>query len=260
MSSRRELWLSLVAVMAITGLYSGVSLRLGVPEARGLFGHSLGILGFALMIATETLYSIRKRATRRVPGRMSDWLQFHIFTGIVGPYMVFLHSAWAYRGLAGIVLLMTGIVVASGFVGRYIYTAVPRTADGLVLEAEAIEQALRQAEEDLREAQGDGAGVSGPALGTGASLVLGRGLLDLREQLRTWLTGWRLDRETRRQAGRTAIAQRRLRDLRRQLASLATARRLLAVWHTVHIPLGMALFVAAFAHAVAAFYYATLLR
>ena len=132
MSSRRELWLSLVAVLAITGLYFGVSIRLGVPEARGLFGHGLGILGFTLMITTEPLYSLRKRATRRVPGRMSDWLQFHIFTGIVGPYMVFLHSAWAYRGLAGIVLLMTAVVVASGFVGRYIYTAVPRTADGWI--------------------------------------------------------------------------------------------------------------------------------
>jgi hypothetical protein len=259
-SSRRELWLSLVAVLAITGVYFAVSIRLGVPEARGLFGHSLGILGFTLMIATETLYSIRKRATRRVPGRMSDWLQFHIFTGIVGPYMVFLHSAWAYRGLAGIVLLMTGVVVASGFVGRYIYTAVPRTADGLVLEAEAIEQALRQAEADLREIQVDEAGVGEQALGSGASLVLGRGLQDLRERWHAWSTGRRLDRETRARASRTATALRRLRDLRRQLASLATARRLLAVWHTVHIPLGMALFVAAFAHAGAALYYATLLR
>ena len=260
MSSRRELWLSLVALLAITGLYLGVSVRLGVPEARGLFGHSLGILGFTLMIATETLYSIRKRATRRVPGRMSDWLQFHIFTGIVGPYMVFLHSAWAYRGLAGLVLLMTAVVVASGFVGRYIYTAVPRTADGLVVEAEAIERALRQAEADLRGLQVDEAVVGGQALGAGASLVLGRGLEDLRDRWQEWSTSRRLDRETREQASRTAMAQRRLRDLRRQLASLATARRMLAVWHTVHIPLGTALFVAAFAHAGAALYYATLLR
>lgn len=260
MSSRRELWLSLVALGAITGLYLGVSLRLGVPEARGLFGHSLGILGFTLMIATETLYSLRKRAMRRVPGRMSDWLQFHIFTGIVGPYMVFLHSAWAYRGLAGIVLLMTAVVVASGFVGRYIYTAVPRTADGLVMEAEAIESALREAEADLRRMQIDEAVPSGQALSGGVSLVLGRGLQDLREWWQERSTRGRGDQATRDQARQTDLARRRLRDLRRQLASLATARRLLAVWHSVHIPLGMALFVAAFAHAGAALYYATLLR
>jgi hypothetical protein len=174
--------------------------------------------------------------------------------------MVFLHSAWAYRGLAGIVLLMTAVVVASGFVGRYIYTAVPRTADGLVVEAEAIERALRQAEADLRGLQVDEAVVGGQALGAGASLVLGRGLQDLRDRWQEWSTSRRLDRGTREQASRTAMAQRRLRDLRRQLASLATARRMLAVWHTIHIPLGMALFVAAFAHAGAALYYATLLR
>jgi hypothetical protein len=258
-ASKRELWLSLVAVVAITGLYLGVSLRLGIPEARSLFGHGLGILGFTLMIATETLYSLRKRAMRRAAGRMSDWLQFHIFTGIVGPYLVFLHSAWAFQGLAGIVLLMTGVVVASGFVGRYIYTAVPRTADGLVMEADAIQRVLRQAEEEVRRLQGDDAVGGGQAIRGGVSLVLGRGLDDLREWWQE-RSASRPEREARTQAGQTAMARRRLRDLRRQLASLATARRLLAVWHSVHIPLGMALFVAAFAHAGAALYYATLLR
>jgi hypothetical protein len=45
-----------------------------------------------------------------------------------------------------------------------------------------------------------------------------------------------------------------------QTSALANARRLLALWHTVHIPIGMALFTAAFAHILAALYYATLLR
>jgi hypothetical protein len=35
---------------------------------------------------------------------------------------------------------------------------------------------------------------------------------------------------------------------------------MLAVWHSVHIPLGIALFAAAFVHAGAALYYATLIR
>jgi hypothetical protein len=48
--------------------------------------------------------------------------------------------------------------------------------------------------------------------------------------------------------------------LRRQVGSLARMRRTLAIWHTVHIPLGMALFTAAFIHIGAAIYYATLLH
>jgi predicted cation transporter len=45
-----------------------------------------------------------------------------------------------------------------------------------------------------------------------------------------------------------------------QAVSLARARRTLSVWHAIHIPIGMALFVAAFIHIGAALYYATLLR
>ncbi len=36
--------------------------------------------------------------------------------------------------------------------------------------------------------------------------------------------------------------------------------RALALWHTVHIPIGVALFITAFVHIIAAIYYATLLR
>jgi hypothetical protein len=34
----------------------------------------------------------------------------------------------------------------------------------------------------------------------------------------------------------------------------------MALWHTLHVPIGLALFTAAFIHIVAAIYYATLLR
>jgi cytochrome b561 len=46
----------------------------------------------------------------------------------------------------------------------------------------------------------------------------------------------------------------------RQVRSQTIARRMLSVWHTVHIPLGMALFILAFVHIGAALYYSTLLR
>jgi hypothetical protein len=38
------------------------------------------------------------------------------------------------------------------------------------------------------------------------------------------------------------------------------ARRLLSLWHAVHIPIGVALFATAFVHMIGAIYYATLLR
>lgn len=179
----KELWLAFFAMFVITGLYGLVIvLTRAVPPAGELFGHGIGILGFLLMLMTEILYSLRKRSRSVQWGRMSRWLQFHIFTGLVGPYMVLLHTSWKFNGIAGVSTLLTIIIVLSGFVGRYIFTRIPRTLDGLEIEGTLSQEALKQ------------------------------------------------------------------------------ARRLLALWHTVHIPIGMAVFVSAFVHIGAALYYATLLK
>jgi len=179
----RELWLAFLAMIGVTGIYSLVLiLTREIPPASELFGHGIGILGFVFMLMTEMLYSLRKRSRSVRWGRMSTWLQFHIFTGIVGPYMVLLHSSWKFNGLAGVSMLFTVIIVVSGFIGRYIFTRIPRTLEGLEIEGTLSQEALKQ------------------------------------------------------------------------------ARNLLALWHTVHIPIGMVVFVSAFVHIGAALYYATLLK
>jgi len=179
----RELWLAFLAMVLITGLYGlVVVLTREIPPARELFGHGIGIVGFLFMLMTETLYSLRKRSRSVKWGRMSNWLQFHIFTGLIGPYMVLLHTSWKFNGIAGVTTLFTIIIVVSGFVGRYIFTRIPRTLEGLEIEGTLSREALKQ------------------------------------------------------------------------------ARRLLALWHTIHIPIGMVLFISAFVHIGAALYYATFLK
>jgi len=179
----KELWLALLAMILITGIYGLVVVTTReIPPASELFGHGMGILGFVLMLMTETLYSLRKRSRSVKWGKMSLWLQFHIFTGLVGPYMVLLHTSWKFNGLAGATTLLTIIIVFSGFIGRYIFTRIPRTVDGMVIEGTLSQEALKQ------------------------------------------------------------------------------ARRMMALWHTVHIPIGMALFISAFVHIGAALYYATFLK
>jgi hypothetical protein len=49
-----ELLWSLVAVAAITGVYALLA-RDGAPAPGGLVGHTLGVVGFAQMLAKETL-------------------------------------------------------------------------------------------------------------------------------------------------------------------------------------------------------------
>ncbi len=179
----KELWLAFLAMIMITAMYGMVLFfTRAIPPAGELFGHSMGIVGFILMLMTETLYSLRKRSRSVRWGKMSTWLQLHIFTGIVGPYMVLLHSSWKFNGIAGVTTLLTAIIVFSGFIGRYIFTRIPRTIDGMEIEGTLSQEALKQ------------------------------------------------------------------------------ARRMMALWHTVHIPIGMALFVSAFVHIGAALYYATFLK
>jgi hypothetical protein len=216
--SNREFWLALFAMLVVGALYFLiVTVRGQVPAASSFFGHMIGVVGFLLMLMTEILYSLRKRSHSARWGRMSSWLSFHIFTGIVGPYMVLLHTAWTFNGLAGIVTLMTVIVVASGFIGRYIYTSIPRSVDGLEVESNAIDQEIEF----------------------------------IRNEIKT------LDQS---QSRHLRQLLKRQDSLQRQAASLVNARRFMSLWHSVHIPLGMALFSAAFIHIGAALYYATLLH
>ena len=267
----RELWWSAAAIVGITMFYLVVASRLqAVPAASGLFGHSLGVVGFLLMLATETLYSLRKRSRQARWGRTASWLRFHIFTGLVGAYLVLLHTAWKFNQLAGIVMLLTVIVVVSGFIGRYIYTAVPRTADGAVLAREQLEAEITEAGVALQAWLAERPEASRalalrlaaqPALPKDRPfLVLGRPLIELSYRWQWRREMARADVTVRGQAAQLEKLVARQRQLQRQVASLAMTRRLLGIWHSVHIPLGMALFTAAFVHIGAALYYASLLH
>lgn len=251
-----ELLVSLFCLLAITVAWYAWTQKFGMPQPSSFVGHLLGVLGFALMLCTEILYSIRKRwsTSSRLPTR--TWLQIHICTGIVGSYLVLLHSAGKFSGLAGIVSLLTLVTVASGFVGRYIYTAVPRTLGGSAADLE-LEQAISRADQELQEfgVQSELA----PLLATCSSpswlMVVGR----------PWM--FRRQRQRLRQAieelpgiqkpeGLFNLLERRL-QLQMQTHTLAATRRLLARWHFFHVPLSVVLFTLAVIHIGAALHYAT---
>jgi hypothetical protein len=212
---------AIVVMVFVGGLYAlGISLFKEIPSAGSLFGHLIGILGFILMLLTEVLYSFRKRSRHARWGKMSDWLEFHIFTGLVGPFLVLLHSSWKFQGLAGAVMLMTILIVLSGLVGRYIYTAIPHAADGSELPLNLPENANR--------------------------LTADSELIALNRSHSTQIN--------ENNYGRSSSEE----ILSKKIKSIEKNRRLLGIWHAIHIPLGMALFTAAFIHIFAALYYATL--
>src|SRR5262249_23049360 len=161
----------------------------GLPRPSGWLGHGLGIVGFLLMVSTETLYSLRKRVRGFTLWRMSTWLRMHIFTGLVGSYLVLLHSAGKFNCPARMLTLLTLIIVASGFIGRYIYTAVPRTLDGAEVAVRDLEGQIARADQQLQALGGALLGQEVLATATeipqrGWRLVLGRGVLRWRQRRR----------------------------------------------------------------------------
>lgn len=265
--SSRELWVAFIIILVISIIYIVAVIILGgIPGASDFFGHSLGVVGFLLMLMTETLYTLRKKSRRARWGRVSSWLQFHIVTGLVGPYMVLLHSSWKFNGLAGLLMLMTAVVVISGFIGRYIYTAIPRNVDGLEIEAGELQRQIDGLEDKIGRWLGKQPGVTeqllmySPIAVSDSSRGFGNPFGDMIFRINLWNNRRKMDPRTRLQVTYLADLLKRRRSLERQRASLAQARRLMALWHTIHVPIGLALFTAAFIHIVAAIYYATLLR
>ncbi len=259
-----ELELSIFFVFVFTGVYIAYEI-LSEPRGGHPLGHWLGIFGATMMLMTEVLYSVRKRTSwLNWAGPVRYWLSFHIFTGIVGPFLILMHTGLVFRGLAGISFVLMLIVVGSGFIGRYLYTALPRTLSGVTAsrqelerEAKAIEATLSkfevkrpfQEQKIITELQ-ERSTSRNPLL-----TLFGRSYYQWRYQRKLRRALRQLDQIEAKQQANLAKLLSRKRELERQAEIIETARRLLRVWHILHIPFGMTLFFSMTIHIIATVYF-----
>lgn len=97
-----------------------------------------GWIGLGLMIIMN-VYSIRKRIhIAKNWGRLKNWLNFHIFCGLLGPTFILFHCAFKVRGLVGISFWSMIISASSGIVGRYFYGQLSRNKKELEEEIASI--------------------------------------------------------------------------------------------------------------------------
>jgi hypothetical protein len=177
-----------------------------------------------------------------------------------------MHTGLEFRGIAGLSMLFTIIVVLSGFIGRYIYTSVPRTLAGVELDRRDLERDLAAQRKALSTWSGEKPSRV-QALVTEYSREEGlEHELSSRELLLRQYSDWRanrrlhksiqaLEKEERSRLGELERMINQQQRLIRQINSLRTARRLMGSWHTFHIPLGITLFASMFIHIAAVFYY-----
>jgi len=265
MDDSRELTASLLICLGLSGGYVAYAL-LTEPSGGHPFGHWLGIAGTILMVFTEVFYSLRKRTgLLRWAGPVRYWLSAHIFTGIVGPFLVLMHTAFEFRGLAGLTLVLTGIVVFSGFLGRYLYTAIPRSRAGGEVSAVDLARAIERAQQAVLEAAGQLPPTVQQLVAADAArqrrqrgdwvLVLARGWDDwlYRQGLRTQIRS--LERSERVKLDGLERLLKARRERERQLRMMQAARRLLSLWHVAHVPMGVALFGSVIIHVIAEIYF-----
>ncbi len=235
---------------------------------NGSVGLLYGYVGTAMLLFL-LVYSLRKRlrVLHRL-GALRRWLNVHVFCGIAGPALITLHSSFKFGGIISIGYWSMMTVMASGFVGFYLYRQIPRALSNAAREAEDIDAELAARDRELsacygldeeqlravrRQAGTDGAAERGAL----ASLVY-----LMTQDLRLRLGGVRvpaathaerpLDKHELRQMGRL-VRQRIV--LERRRAFLAQTRTLFGYWHAIHKPFTICLFVMMFVHIAVAMWF-----
>ena len=231
----------------------------------GPVGLTLGIAGVASMLMTLPYY-VRKRvrALQRL-GTATQWLEVHIFFGIVGPVLITMHTSFKFNGVISVGYWLMMTVWASGFVGRYLYVRIPKTIRGVELSFTQVEAQLARTQQELQSAAlppvvqrelDDFERAVSPTRGRppgaldlffGELRVRAR-LMVLRRHVRA--TGVEVSSIT---AVIDRAAERAM--LARRLAHLQRTRHLFELWHVFHRPLVYALFVIVALHVGIALYF-----
>ncbi len=119
----------------------------------GAFGTALFVLNLGYLVR-KRLINARSDAARqgRWLGSLRTWMSFHVVTGIIGGALIPLHAALAPSSALGVLALVAlAITVASGIIGRYLYSKVPRSLEGRELEIGQVRERLHAERHQLEE-------------------------------------------------------------------------------------------------------------
>lgn len=254
-----------------------VALGIGFAEREEMWlmpdvgvGYALGVVGLGAMTALLA-YVVRKRVRALASwGALRHWFQVHMLLGVLGPVAILFHANFEVRSLNAAVALVAMLIVAgSGFVGRFAYVRVHR---GLFGQKESLREVIARAEASrsaLHAALRALPGVAEPVRAfEAAALAPTRGALG--ELWRALVLGGRT-RATQRRTLRllraapasalpvgpepVARALRAHLALVRRVAEFGFYERVLSLWHALHVPLCVVLFIAAAIHVIAVHLY-----
>ena len=231
----------------------------GTMKPSGNYSHGLGIVGSLMIIIGVTTYSTRKRVRRLWNiGRLSLWLEFHIFLCLLGPILVVYHTTFKAGGIASITLWTMLSVVASGVIGRFLYVQIPRNMKGAELTEQEIAGELDRLAAALlasplglsliRMIDKEFENIAKPTtLSETFSLLahLERIKFTTRNKIREMISRSRVSGELADQLRSAATARA---SLVQKSLILNQVERLFYYWHVIHFPFSIIMFVTLAAH------------
>jgi len=268
---RRALLLPVVTAVCAVALGVGYHLRdeMYLTPDAGL-GYGLGVAGLTAMAAL-LLYSLRKRARALWSlGPLRHWFHVHMLLGVLGPVMILFHANFEARSMNAAVALWAMLIVAgSGFIGRFAYA---RVHLGLFGQRETLRDVMARANESRSALHRALSAVPSVAkcVTEFEAQVLEPPRDVFAELWRVVLLGHRTRKVQRRArallrdvppaslpASADAVARALGSHLRlvRRVAEFGFYERVLALWHALHVPLCVVLFIAAAIHVVAVHLY-----
>lgn len=224
-------------------------------KPSGIVGQGFGVFG-ALFCFLTLLYPLRKRwRWLENWGTPRTWFQFHVYFGIAGPLLATLHTTFKFGGVASICYWSMMLVMASGFVGRFLFALMPRNQRGIILSLQEIDAEIEAAQRYLK--------TSGVHVETLAKLPSRHRAPNSGAK---WSTPWRLWSKRRRELrewnqylrsqGLPVSSTRRvLSSLSRKLflessrLTLNATTRAFSYWHTLHLPFTYLMFFTLIIHA-----------
>jgi hypothetical protein len=118
-----------------------------ILRPSGTIGIKLGMFGVLLFFLIY-LYPLRKRwGWLGRQGNSRHWLDFHVVLGATAPIIIAFHACFKFGNIAGMAFWSMLVVTLSGFVGRYLYSQIPRGLSA----AELSRKEMLDREEKLRK-------------------------------------------------------------------------------------------------------------
>jgi len=243
-------------------------------------GYWLGIVGGVLMVS-QLLYSARKSAKfMRNWGRVGRWFSIHKFIGIGAPILILYHSNFGLGSFnSNIALVSMLLVVISGLVGRFIYTKFNYRLFGKQADLDKLKEYMNASREEFNEDRGIPADVVERLHRFDEQIrTIPKGILKKIGHIAFLSIRARVHRFAAKRALRAALKvkaaekswskaeyRRRLREGKlhvdaymicvRRVVEFSAYTRLFAVWHVVHVPFLIMMYIAGVVHVVAVHMY-----